>query len=221
MLIILLFYVHDLSKLKRYYDQTEFVAQQFVNIIQNISQKRSDKMITFSDLKYACCLAYLTMYPGTSRFWRGKGRELIHGAEMYVTYAEGESDGTASSKWTACVYTSSGSENISPATTGCFVVPDHGYTRARGNLTKVSPTAIHPLLTTIEPGKPKIVIECVMHYPLNFARVDGYEPRSPKKAFGFFLANVKSATNSDAYFHSAVVFTPKPDLFSSDYPPVN
>ena len=39
-LIILLYYIHDLSKLKRYYDQTEFVAQQMANILQNIAKKK-------------------------------------------------------------------------------------------------------------------------------------------------------------------------------------
>jgi len=43
--IILLFYIHDLVKIKRYYSQTEFVAQQMANILQNISQKRADKKI--------------------------------------------------------------------------------------------------------------------------------------------------------------------------------
>ena len=55
-LIILLFYINDLSKLKRYYDQTEFVARQMVNILQNISQGRDNKTITQKDLRYAFCL---------------------------------------------------------------------------------------------------------------------------------------------------------------------
>ena len=51
-LIILLFYIHDLSKLKRYYDQAEFVAQQMMNILKNISRNRKgeNKKIIRQDL---------------------------------------------------------------------------------------------------------------------------------------------------------------------------
>ena len=65
-LIILLFYINDLIRIKRYYLQTEFMAHQFVNIIQNISQKRENKAITLNDMKYASALAWLSLYPGTT-----------------------------------------------------------------------------------------------------------------------------------------------------------
>ncbi len=59
-LIILLFYINDLVKIKRYYSQTEFVGQQMANILQNISRNRSSKAITLDDLKRACTLAWLS-----------------------------------------------------------------------------------------------------------------------------------------------------------------
>ena len=54
-LVILLFYAHDLVKLYRYQAQTEFVGQQMVNILQNISKNRESKLITKKDLRYLLC----------------------------------------------------------------------------------------------------------------------------------------------------------------------
>ena len=65
-LIILLFYIHDLVKLKRYHSQTEFIGQQIANILQNISQKRSNKAINLTNIKHACTPAWLTIPPGSS-----------------------------------------------------------------------------------------------------------------------------------------------------------
>ena len=53
-LIILLFYINDLVRIKRYYSQTEFVALQMANILQNIAKTRK---ITRNDIKYAASLA--------------------------------------------------------------------------------------------------------------------------------------------------------------------
>ena len=39
-LIISLFYINDLMKIKRFYSQTEFVAQQAANILQNLAKKK-------------------------------------------------------------------------------------------------------------------------------------------------------------------------------------
>jgi hypothetical protein len=88
-LIILLFYINDLVRIKRYYSQTEFVAQQMANIIQNISQKRAQAATTSEertnllkikqkDLKYAMALAYQTIYPGITMFKQGSGFEFGH-----------------------------------------------------------------------------------------------------------------------------------------------
>ena len=85
-LIILLFYIHDLSKLKRYHDQTEFVAQQMVNILQNISQNRENKKITINDIKRAASLAFLSVYPGNTMYHTdtrsSKAYELSHQPEF-------------------------------------------------------------------------------------------------------------------------------------------
>ncbi len=142
-LIILLYYINDLSKLKRYYDQTEFAAQQMANILQNISQKRTDKKITVNDLKYAVTLASQTIYPGTTMFHNGICYGLCHRPEFFITYVKGETDGIASCKWVC--HLPSG-DKTSPET----LKVDKEYKATKGSslnfLSNVPPFSIHPLL---------------------------------------------------------------------------
>jgi hypothetical protein len=215
-LIILLFYINDLVRIKRYYSQTEFVGQQIANIIQNISQQRASKSITQYDLKYAFCTAYLSIYPGTSRFWIGSGTELVHRPEMLITYIQGEANGKASSKWSIDIYTN-GSGCNKPVACGLFFPSDHLSFVTRGSKTNVAPSDIHPLLK-INPGETKIIIETVMFYGFDFKDNNGYEPHSIRKAFNCLLTDIKSKTNSGNFFISTVIFTPKPGLFSETPP---
>ncbi len=62
-LIILLFYINDLVKIKRMYSQTEFVGQQMSNILQNISKNQP---VTLTNIKHACALAWLSAYHRTT-----------------------------------------------------------------------------------------------------------------------------------------------------------
>ena len=97
-LVILLFYANDLVRLYRYHSQTEFVAQQIVNILQNISQKREDKTITRKDLGLSLCLAGLTVYPDSlSMFQDGsKKYRFCHIPQVMVFYVKGLDNGNAS-----------------------------------------------------------------------------------------------------------------------------
>jgi len=70
-LIILLYYINDLAKLKRWRDQTEFVALQMANILQNLAKKEIDEgrtNLSYSAIKYAASLAYLSIFPGKTNF---------------------------------------------------------------------------------------------------------------------------------------------------------
>ncbi len=57
-LIVLVYYIYDLNRYKRYYSQTEFVGQQVASMIQNISQSREDKTITKNDLQHISRMAF-------------------------------------------------------------------------------------------------------------------------------------------------------------------
>ncbi len=98
-LIVPLYYINDLSKLKRYYDQTEFVAQQTVNMIQNISQKRAKEATTAEeretlfkvskkDLLHIHTLAWQTVYPGLTIFRKNSVYPLNHKPITSTYYVE-------------------------------------------------------------------------------------------------------------------------------------
>lgn len=153
-LIILLYYINDLSKLKRYYDQTEFVAQQTVNILQNIAYKRQQEGTTISllDIKYAAALAYLNIYPGTTMYKIKSGHELFYMPRIYMYYVECDSGGKASCLWGSYVNTVSSTK---PPFDGGFITGKSSYSTISWG-TAVGPSKIYPNLK-IEPGESKIM----------------------------------------------------------------
>jgi len=221
-LIILLFYIYDLMKLKRWYSQTEFAAQQFVNIIQNISQKRENKRITYNDLRYACYLSYLSAYPGTTMLNNGKGYGFAHRQELIMTYVVGNSDGTVSCKWTLHLPTGGAT---SPKTYAIEKSTKESTTASLINFkSNAVPSEIYPTLKINSSEEEKIIIESTIMFRPSFARYDGYKPESSKKAFGYFLLNPKPKTKASTsaaqewHYHSVVIFKPKKNLFSPDPP---
>ena len=231
-LIILLFYIHDLSKLKRYYDQTEFVAQQMVNILQNISQNREgeDKKIRRDDIKRAFALANLSIYPGKTMYYNGTGRlahDLSHDPKLHIYYVKGIANGKASVIWSQVRYT----EKMTIPTNGSY--NSYGSTEptdpdskvARG--TNLDPSAIYPTLK-IKEGEEKIIVECVMFCNKNTMSNNNYvatddQATRARKAFKCFLATPKptypSSTNGN-YFNSVAIFSPaSEDLFDAETPP--
>lgn len=221
-LIILLYYINDLSKLKRYYDQTEFMAQQMVNIIQNMSQKRgasdSTKLkITQTDLAYAFALSHLTMYPGTTMYHSGQGHGSFHLPLANVYYVKGTENGKASCIWRAGVWTS-GNSVISPKTL------HHDVTRAgvSNSIIKyksnVLPEEIYSQLK-INFNDVKIIIELFSQWSASYTDNVGNKKSSLKEALGLYIATPKHiGTNPASFFNTVVIFTPKPGLFDDEGP---
>ena len=96
---MLLYYIHDAVKIKRYYRISEFVAHQIASMIQNVSQHRESKAITIADLKNIVSAAYLSLYPGTSMFYQGKGHVYCHFPHPFIYCIKGNANGTASCVW--------------------------------------------------------------------------------------------------------------------------
>jgi len=160
-LLILLYYINDLSKLKRWYDQTEFVAQQMVNMIQNVSHNREgdDKKIRRDDLRYCFSTAYLSLYPGTSMFFKGQGHEFAHIPYVEVYFVRGLENGNASVFWRMNIHTVE-SSNVSPLKIQCdprLPINDYICSSVRF-LQNVNPKQIHPSLY-IKYGEEKIIVE--------------------------------------------------------------
>jgi len=227
-LIILLFYINDLMRIKRYYSQTEFVAQQFANIIQNISQKREgvNRKITLLDIRYAASLAFLSIYPGTTMFADGKrgnqSHELSHRPEFRIYYIKGLSEGKASVRWGWNGYCTT---STSPKTwQGGRLTSDviRSSVRWRAN---TDASNIYPTLK-INDEKDKIILECFVYnnditMSLNAHSASDDQNSRAKKAFNFQLLNPKAVyadANVGHYFNSVVIFTPKPGLFDETPP---
>ena len=225
-LIILLFYIHDLVKIKRYYSQTEFVAQQMANIFQNISQKRegAKRKINKNDIRHAASLAHLTIYPGKTMYADGKrggfSHELSHMPFFFIYYVEGLSGGRASVIWS---YVSYCYNAVNPA--GWLVDLDNSNYGVVRKKTDVSPTDIYPTLK-INEGEVKIIIECPLFCRERTMSLDAYvasdsQDTRAKKAFNCRLVTPKATYKTSQYgfyFNSVVIFTPKPGLFDRTPP---
>jgi len=215
-LVILLFYINDLVRIKRMYSQTEFVGQQFANIIQNISH---DNKITSNDIIHACCMAYLTIYPGTTMFYKGTGFGLGHRPELFITYVVGNPDGTASCKWALHLFTNS-AESPTKVSVG------KETSQHKGSLVNfkqnVAPSIIYPSLKMNSTDK-KIIVESAVLYQPGSKDSSGRQFNSSKDCFGYFLINPKPKTtmpqyNCEWYYHSVNIFTPKVGLFTETAP---
>ena len=215
-MIILLFYIHDLIKIKRYYSQTEFVAQQMANMIQNISQKRKDKMVTLRDIGRINFLAWLSVYPEDTRFYQGSSNiyHFGHTGQIMIYYVQANDDGTASCRWRLYMRND---------TVGMF--PGLYYTDNKGSpvryKTNVAPSEIYPSLK-IEQRHDKIIIVASLYRKSSYTKPDG-KPLSNKQAFDLYLLDPKHLDESSTawyFFHSVVIFSPKPGLFDPNNPPV-
>ncbi|MBO4405861.1 MAG: hypothetical protein J5821_03955 [Alphaproteobacteria bacterium] len=226
-LIILLFYINDVVRLKRLHSQTEFVAQQMANILQNISQKRegADRKITCNDIRYAASLAFLSMFPGTTNFHSGRRFDLGYVGLGYMFCVKGNSDSTASVLWGRRFHFADWAS--SPSKVGVDAA-FFGRSNVK-ELTNASPSEIYPTLK-IKPDEIKIIIECAVFYQQGSAYgfTDGRSSTdvSPSEAFGLRLYKLsppktRAGMNICLYFHSAVIFTPKPGLFDKTPPADN
>ncbi len=211
-LIILLFYINDLVRIKRYYSQTEFVAQQMANMIQNISQNRESKKITKIDFQNITALVWLTMFSGTTRWSRPLG--YWPGFAMY--YVKGEENGNASCVWRVW---STYENSTSPESNMHWDVGNFSY-----NLSSVhwknnsSPSSIHHLLK-ITPGEYKIILETAICGHPNVKNTAGAS--SIKQKMNLYIASPKIYGSDEGFhtcFNSVVIFTPKPGLFSETAP---
>lgn len=233
-LIILLFYINDLVKIKRYYSQTEFVAQQFANIIQNISQKRgaSDPTklkISIPDIKYAASLAFLSIYPGKTMYTigtSGASHELSHAPRLNIFYVKGLAGGKAYCKWLLRFLGDNASTPITLSSKSNTAGEDARSVKVPADAT--TPSDIYPTLK-IGDNDEKIIVEVNLFNASHVMNANNYvetdkQATLANKAFNCRLVTPKPLSkNANStqgwYFDSVVIFTPKPGLFDPNNPP--
>ncbi len=208
-LIILLFYINDLMRIKRYYSQTEFVAQQIANMLQNVSQNRSSKRITKNDLGNIHILAWQTVCSGVSQFRINSIFPLHHKPITSIYLVKGESNGTASCVWRIWL---SFFEKSSIRWTTATEDNPHSIIRFKKN---ASPSTIYSELK-INPGEQKIIVETL----LERENVAAYGSISDSAAMGMhFLSPAKVKDGTWSYFFpSAIIFSTKSGLFDETIP---
>ena len=210
----LIYYLHDVPKLQRYQQQMDFVAQQMVQMLQTVSQQRSNKRITQSDVCNVVRAAYLTIFPGVSMVptrntWLPRGCYI----ECFFYAVRGEPNNKASVKWVRQLYLLRGSYVSVGYGPSLYIVQ---------NKQNVHPSEIYPSLT-VKNGEIKIIVECHLRYHLNQYFSDGRRCRdvSFRETFGFLVHNpVPDMRIGDrmSFFVSHMVFTPAAGLFD-DTPP--
>ena len=200
------------------------MAHQFVNIIQNISQKRENKAITLNDMKYASALAWLSLYPGTTMHHTDprtdRSHELSHYPWFFIYYVKSEADGKASVMWLRYTFPE---KSTKPQQISCNTNETNNYKSGsvinRG--TNVEPSSIYPTLK-MDDGYDRIIVECHLLANANSMSSRDYNPSDngrdcARKAFRLRLVNPKNAGNQ-RYFNSVVIFRPKPGLFTEIRP---
>ena len=225
-LIILLFYIHDLVRIKRFYSQTEFVGQQMANVIQNISQKRgaentSKLRITQDDLKYAFCLANLSMFPGTTIYTQDANYPgYTTWVQMYRVVGAGDGKAKCTHRWELSAW--NGEKPPKSIWYACLS-GTHNGSKITYYDTAVTPSQIYPTLkmgsgdnTTEE----KIIIEVCL---FTDAAIRPAGKTTEKQILGLYLStpSFRLFGRFRFYFHSVVIFTPKKGLFSDDPPPAS
>ena len=208
-LIILLYYINDLSKLKRYYDQTEFVAQQMANILQNLAKKRAAEgtVLQPDDFSHAASLAFLSIYPGKTMYSSTDGKqchEFIHFPFFSVYYVQGTSNGKAKCLW-GKQFTCS-TNTAPPWILFRNITRNVNWSIVTYSSNEITASSIYPTLK-VEENRPKVILETSIYwYPPSKDKNGIRSANNAQEIFGLRLVNPKKAV--DLYFNSVVIFTP-------------
>jgi hypothetical protein len=219
-LIAVVYYLHDIPKYKRMKSKLDFCAHCMVNVLQNISQKRENKKITWNDVKFAIAAGFSTIYPGKTMF-ATKSYTYVYGhcPMAFVVCVKGMANGKASVLWQVVF----GQNNSSPNNTGAHVGLRNNHDLSTIKcLQNVSPSQIYNGLE-IKENEIKILVECAILYgkgSQNFF-TDGRACDKVffREAMGFLILNPKSEDpGGSSYFTKVVIFAPKTGLFDETPP---
>lgn len=194
------------------------MAQQMANVIQNISQKRTDKRITQTDLMYAFAVSHQTMYPGKTMYYSGKGHGIFHLPLANIYCVKGIENGKASCLWRAGVWTNSDSV-ISPETLRHDVTQAGVSNSIINYKTNASASEIYPNLK-INSGDIKVIVELFSEWSASYKDNVGNQKSSLREALGLHVATSRYRGSGNPYyfFNTVVIFTPKPGLFDETAP---
>ena len=223
-LIIVIFYVHDLALYAQLKSKTEFVAYSVVSMLQNVSQNRSSRRITLDDIRRIRCAASLIVYPAMLGFaTSGRGssayRSVGHFLSLYIycVVGTGNNKGKCVWRWDSGYQNTTVANSDSGTTTG-----NNLYAVVRYQGSETDTNNIYKGLT-IKNGEMKIIVEISLRTGLcKYTNGQSVSSVPISKRFGFYLITPKCPTpkGNGSHFHSVVIFSPNPDLFTTS-PPTN
>lgn len=226
-LITLLLYIHDLYQIKNIQNTIKSIGYQMINMIQNVSIRRSDRLITNLDLNNSSIAAFLSYFPGTTGISTTQdGKTYAKGMYGFfiLWYLKGVGNNKAKVCWTRSLNWQCGNESsiCSYALNEWTSVPQIQSSKESNKDIDVS-TIRDELL--IEKDEIKMVLEISLfvggpggspfYYPDG---TDVYDV-SRQKRFGFFVIDPPKPYNATrTVFNTVFVFSPRPDIFNEDGP---
>ena len=214
-MIMLLYYIHDLVKISRIKRQMQFCGEIMVNILQNISQNRDNKAITRADFARSVYAAFLTYYGSDLRAYSEEG----DASRMYYRYfphpmmfcVKGLDDGKATILW--CMHPAYYKPPNNFATP--YVRTGNDNNMKRFSLVKPAlntPTAPENIAKNlvIKPGEIKLIIDVAF-----YTEYTSIEQASQR--FGCYIYKPKPVSEK-TFFNTLIIFSPRPGLFSETDP---
>lgn len=199
-LAIILYYASDVPRYSRYKSQMKNSAYMAASMIQNISQDRNNKTISKKDLKIIGISSFLNHFNGLQQFIPF---QTYYGL-TFLLYVKGLPDGKASVIWMWDSNTPTQPPTTSSSTSHTTV---NTYSSSTLNVKKnVDPHEIHKDLI-IKEGEVKIILQQTINY--------GF---SDKKIGFYLLTPTGSGYSQKCYFHTTIIFSPRPGLFSETPP---
>lgn len=197
--VAIFYFAIDVPKHSRYKSQMKSATYYATSMIQNVTNGREDKRVTGRDLKRICWTCFYNIFHGkqiASPYPRG------FYPYNYIYYVKGVTDSTAQVMWrTDKLY-----PHKDPDDGALSIVNFQSLqSTVKYHVNAVDPKSIHKDLQ-IKKDEVKIIVESIL-------------VEEASKKFGFYIFKPKSRTNNNCYYHTVVIFTPTPGIFS-ETPPI-
>ena len=185
--LVLLYYIHDLPKLRLLQRKMQFVAYEMSSILQNIAKQRqaAGTVITKQDIANTMKLVYLSIYTGNTIDGTVSPSKFPLGHYPYIglMMVQGTGNNTAIGKWRLRSW---------GGIKSCTMEGFGGGNGLSWSSKETSSTTFYPKLS-ISQGENKIILQCVLYYAHAGKYDETFSNGTPCKnvsvrdAFGFLL----------------------------------
>jgi len=218
--LVLLYYIHDLPKMRLTQRRVQFMANELAAIIQNISHQKSttdNPLITEEDLANALSLAGLSWFTGNTYFPSSDVTPYF-GYILHSIYHRivGINKNRAVQNWSKTCGTRGPQKHVYNEAHDTTIIP--------WSKSEMAASTIHPKLL-IDQGEEKIILELEFFYDhkgqwdWKFPNGTSTGKITPRKAFDFLFLNPQGrGQNTSAFFPAVTIFTPIKNSFSTTPP---